>query len=68
MSHDFPDGPDYDPEPPDADETAEHDPDPRCPDCQVGFIEVGVGCSSCGLTCDDLLAADEMLAVFIQSL
>lgn len=56
MSYDFPDGPDWNPEPPD-----EHRPlaaEGDCPDCGTGTIVSHVGCDRCGLTWDDLVAAD----------
>lgn len=62
MSYDFPDGPDYNPEP-QGDEYAapEHEHETPCPDCKTGRIIDRFGCDTCGLSWDDLLAADKAL-------
>jgi rubredoxin len=61
MSYDFTDGPDYNPEPQGDEYAAPADDDVRCPDCKIGTIIDRWRCDTCGLSWDDLLAADEAL-------
>jgi hypothetical protein len=59
MSYDFPDGPDYNPEP--DDEPQERQQGEDCPDCPAGRMIVPFGCDTCGLSWQDVLAADGWL-------
>lgn len=57
------DMPAFNPEPPDEPVGERHPPDVRCPECHLGWIEEGVGCTNpgCGLSWEELEAAHDML-------
>lgn len=59
MSWHDPDMPDFNPEPPD--EHFDRTQGEACPDCKTGTIMVPFGCDTCGLSWEDLLAAETTL-------